>query len=78
MFYDGFDVFFVAVSANHDNARAELGVNAFVGNDVYGAVDYGNNYGFADVLAVPLVSWVDFDGDACGNKLRAGEWRSQA
>ena len=55
VFYDGFDVFFVAVSANHDDARAKRGVHAFVGDNGHGAVDEGHDDCFADVFAVPRV-----------------------
>ncbi len=71
VFEDGFDVFFVAVGANHNDARAESWVHAFVGDDCDGAVYDGNDDCFADVLAVPLVVGVHFDGDACGDEFGA-------
>ena len=69
VFDDCFNVFFVAVSAYHDHSSAKLGVNTFVSYNFHRAVDYWNHDGFANVLAVPLVVGVNFDGDACRNKL---------
>ena len=66
MFYDCFYVFFVAVSANLNNARAKAGVNRFFANDGYLAVHEGDGDFSADVLAVSFVFWVNFHGNACG------------
>ena len=41
VFYDGFDVFFVAVSANHNDSCAEFGVNAFVSYHFTGRLTMG-------------------------------------